>query len=99
MVQRLPQEDAGRPHETVAVVRGHEAPFAHHAGGGLTGQAQPEQLSLFETDAGFIMFMNLLLFEAIPTPPMLLLYAVPSFDSSPIPKTEYGEYAPYEPFV
>ena len=38
-----------------------------------------------------MIFINLLLLEAIPTPPILLLYAVPSLDRSPIPKTEYGE--------
>ena len=58
-----------------------------------------ELLSLTEIAAGFIMLTNLLLFDAIPTPPMLLLYAVPSFEMSPIPKMEYGEYAPYDPFV
>ena len=41
--------------------------------------------------------MNLLFLVAIPTPPIPLLNAVPCWERSPIPKIEYGEYAPCAP--
>ena len=44
-----------------------------------------ERVSLAVTAAGFIMFMNLLFLVAMPTPPILLLNAVPCLDRSPTP--------------
>ena len=62
-----------------------------------TTSAMKERESLAVNEAGLTMLMNLLLLLAIPTPPILLLYAVPSLVIFPIPYIEYGENEPYAP--
>lgn len=54
-----------------------------------------ERESLAVMEAGLIGLMNLCVLPAIPTPPMLLLYAVPGALRSPTPNMEYGAYPPY----
>ena len=49
-----------------------------------------ERVSLAVTAAGLRELMKRLLRDAIPTPPIVLLYAEPPLDRVPMPNIEYG---------
>ena len=53
--------------------------------------------SLAVTAAGFSKFIYLVFLEAMPTPPIVWLYADPWSNRSPIPNRLYGEYPLYAP--
>ena len=56
-----------------------------------------ERESLAVTAAGFIELMKRLLRDAIPTPPIVLLYAEPPAEILPRPNIEYGVKPEYDP--